>query len=202
MNASHQSTRHIVQRNVDMPIPKETKRCINLNQKEISTIVNNVEKSAISQHHKEMDSADLDVFINIIEGKITHFGLEELRLKDNHFAIPTNGNKQLKLFGQEIMQIVEDVEKSLNIKRDNNFISTISYLLNTKNLEQALIIYYLFAKNAIIGYTQDTIQIKNLSLNFSLNHGYSSHVSDSQRYRMLGNGWTVDVIVHIFKYIK
>ena len=31
---------------------------------------------------------------------------------------------------------------------------------------------------------------------------YTNHVSDSQRYRMLGNGWTVDVIVHILKYIK
>lgn len=31
--------------------------------------------------------------------------------------------------------------------------------------------------------------------------GYTAHVSDSQRYKMLGNGWTVDVIVHIFNYI-
>jgi DNA (cytosine-5)-methyltransferase 3A len=31
---------------------------------------------------------------------------------------------------------------------------------------------------------------------------YTNHVSDSQRYKMLGNGWTVDVIAHIFKYIK
>lgn len=31
--------------------------------------------------------------------------------------------------------------------------------------------------------------------------GYTNHVSDSQRYKMLGNGWTVDVIVHILKYI-
>ena len=30
---------------------------------------------------------------------------------------------------------------------------------------------------------------------------YTNHVSDSQRYRMLGNGWTVDVIAHIFSYI-
>jgi site-specific DNA-cytosine methylase len=28
---------------------------------------------------------------------------------------------------------------------------------------------------------------------------YTNHVSTSQRYRMLGNGWTVDVIAHIFK---
>jgi len=31
---------------------------------------------------------------------------------------------------------------------------------------------------------------------------YTNHVSDSQRYKMLGNGWTVDVIVHILKYMK
>lgn len=31
--------------------------------------------------------------------------------------------------------------------------------------------------------------------------GYTNHVSDTQRYRMLGNGWTVDVIVHILKYL-
>jgi DNA (cytosine-5)-methyltransferase 3A len=30
---------------------------------------------------------------------------------------------------------------------------------------------------------------------------YTNHVSDSQRYKMLGNGWTVDVIAHILKYI-
>ena len=32
--------------------------------------------------------------------------------------------------------------------------------------------------------------------------GYTAYVSDSQRYKMLGNGWTVDVIVHILNYIK
>lgn len=31
---------------------------------------------------------------------------------------------------------------------------------------------------------------------------YTAHVSDSQRYKMLGNGWTIEVISHIFKYIK
>jgi DNA (cytosine-5)-methyltransferase 1 len=31
---------------------------------------------------------------------------------------------------------------------------------------------------------------------------YTNHVSDSQRYKMLGNGWTVDVIRHILNYIK
>lgn len=31
---------------------------------------------------------------------------------------------------------------------------------------------------------------------------YTSTASDTQRYKMLGNGWTVDVIAHIFKGLK
>lgn len=31
---------------------------------------------------------------------------------------------------------------------------------------------------------------------------YTNHVSNSQRYKMLGNGWTVDIIAHIFSFIK
>lgn len=31
---------------------------------------------------------------------------------------------------------------------------------------------------------------------------YTNHVSDSQRYRMLGNGWTVDAVIEFFKHIK
>lgn len=32
--------------------------------------------------------------------------------------------------------------------------------------------------------------------------GYTESVSSSQRYKMLGNGWTVDVIAHIFQGLK
>lgn len=32
--------------------------------------------------------------------------------------------------------------------------------------------------------------------------GYTSYVRDSERYKMLGNAWTVDVIVHIMKHMK
>jgi site-specific DNA-cytosine methylase len=31
---------------------------------------------------------------------------------------------------------------------------------------------------------------------------YTEGVSNSQRYKMLGNGWTVDVIAHIFKGLE
>jgi DNA (cytosine-5)-methyltransferase 1 len=36
----------------------------------------------------------------------------------------------------------------------------------------------------------------------TVKENYTNHVSDSQRYKMLGNGWTVDVIRHILNYIK
>lgn len=32
--------------------------------------------------------------------------------------------------------------------------------------------------------------------------GYTEGISDTQRYKMLGNGWTVDVIAHIFEGLK
>lgn len=31
---------------------------------------------------------------------------------------------------------------------------------------------------------------------------YTNHVSDTQRYKMLGNGWTVEMVTHILKGIK
>lgn len=32
--------------------------------------------------------------------------------------------------------------------------------------------------------------------------GYTSSVSNTQRYKVLGNGWTVDIIAHIFRHIN
>jgi len=36
----------------------------------------------------------------------------------------------------------------------------------------------------------------------TVDDGYTDHVSNTQRYKMLGNGWTVDVIAHLFKEIQ
>ena len=36
----------------------------------------------------------------------------------------------------------------------------------------------------------------------TLPDNYTEWVSDSQRYKMLGNGWTVDVIAHIFSFME
>lgn len=36
----------------------------------------------------------------------------------------------------------------------------------------------------------------------TLHDNYTEGVSDSRRYTAIGNGWTVDVIAHIFKGLK
>jgi DNA (cytosine-5)-methyltransferase 3A len=36
----------------------------------------------------------------------------------------------------------------------------------------------------------------------TVSDNHTNHVSDSQRYKMLGNGWTVDVIAYIFQYLS
>ena len=32
--------------------------------------------------------------------------------------------------------------------------------------------------------------------------GYTNHVSNTQRYKMLGNGWTIDVITHLLHELE
>ena len=36
----------------------------------------------------------------------------------------------------------------------------------------------------------------------TLEDNYTDGVSNAQRYKMLGSGWTVDVICHIFSFLK
>jgi DNA (cytosine-5)-methyltransferase 3A len=36
----------------------------------------------------------------------------------------------------------------------------------------------------------------------TMKDGYTAHVSDSQRYKMIGNGWTIEVIAHIMSYLN
>lgn len=36
----------------------------------------------------------------------------------------------------------------------------------------------------------------------TLPDGFTVGVSNSQRYKMIGNGWTVDTVAHIFSYLK
>lgn len=202
MNVKNQLIKYTVQENVDTQIQRQIKNVKEKNQTELNTIVNNVNYSVINQNQEVVDSVHSNVFINITEGKITYCGKEEYHQKEQLYITQSNGKNPLRLFGKEIMQFVEDVQKNLNIKKNKNFTFTTLNHLNIKSIEQMLIIYYLFAKNVIDGYIQNKIQIKNLLLNFNIFSGYTQAVSLSQRFKCLGNGWNVPTITHIFNYLK
>lgn len=56
-------------------------------------------------------------------------------------------------------------------------------------------------------YTQDGIEWRKLTVLEcerlqTLPDGYTKGISNSRRYHAIGNGWTVDVIAHIFSFIK
>lgn len=199
---SSQPTKFIAQESADMPTQKQTKQCTPVNQKESDTTVNNAESIVMCKGQNQgADSALQSAFINITEGRITHYGKEELHRKGSHFTNCLNGKKPLVLFGNEIMQLVKDVDVGMKKSKDMSSTFTILSVLSINSLEQMLATYYLFAKNAITGYTQNITNQNSLSVQFQINDGYTSIVSDTQRYRMLGNGWTVDVIAYIFSFM-
>jgi len=196
---NHQKTRFIVPQNADMTTWKQTNQCTLINQKESNTTVNNVGNIVMRKSQNQEEAFVLqNAFINIIEGRIMRFGKEELLLKDKNCTNQMGGNKPLVLFGKEIMQLVKDVDAGMKKRKDMSSTSTILSVLSISSLEQMLATYYLFAKSVITGFTQNTTSLKSLSIQFQINDGYTSCVSNTQRYRMLGNGWTVDVIAHIF----
>lgn len=63
-----------------------------------------------------------------------------------------------------------------------------------------------FNENSICHHTDNTHYRKLIPIECerlqTVPDNYTDGVSNSQRYKMLGNGWTVDVIAHIFKGLK
>lgn len=39
-------------------------------------------------------------------------------------------------------------------------------------------------------------------MNYKLLHNYTNILSKTQRYKCLGNAWTVNIISHIFKFME
>lgn len=202
----NQQTKSIVQRNADTLIQKQTRKCTKTSQKEQPLNVDTVEKKTMSNYQDtEGGFAILNAFTNLIQEKIIHNGEVELLLKDRNLPHQKNGKKLLKMYGKEIMRLADIILEKQEIEP---CIYTTLYRLNIRNIEQMLITLYWFAKSVIDLSTLKKIKIKNILLNYEFENSYTlvpfgkRMMSNSQRYKMLGNGWTVDVISHIFKNIK
>jgi DNA (cytosine-5)-methyltransferase 3A len=159
---------------------------------------NSAENNSSYLNHAQIDVfAQAIVGINIILEKIQQIGEVELRLKGKRFAVIKNGRMQLMLCGQEIIQLVKDA--SVNIKEVKNvFTSIISEVSqNTQGYELQLTTLFCFVLNAIGGFI--LTQTKGEIL-FSIDTPYTYAVSNSQAYKILGNGWTAEVIIHLLNH--
>lgn len=209
IDAKPQLIKYIAPKSADMQTLKPIKECTLVNNLGQLITANNAEKSALFQNQEiEEVSAELIVPINLIEGKITHNGKVEQLLKGNNLYLLQNGGNVSRLSIVEIMQLVKNVGKEAQNNSDLNSIFTTLSRLGTKDLEAILIILYFFAKNVINGYIQTKIQTGSIYL--SLTNGYTAKgtmngkevvISNSQRYKQCGNGWTLEVIKHILSFL-
>lgn len=139
------------------------------------------------------------VLINTIVAQTTNNGKAESQQKEINLIQAQNGNIVVKLCGNEIMPLVKYVAKDINtIQKLLN--ATILYPLSIRNIEQTLKTLFYYVANVICSFIPEEIQ-KNCILNIQTDLGYTFGVSNTQRYKCLGNGWTVDVIAWIFKQI-
>ncbi|NIA28318.1 MAG: hypothetical protein GWP06_00220 [Actinobacteria bacterium] len=162
--------------------------------KGIQLNVSSVEKSRKFRLQKKIED-----FVLTLAGILMHMektqqiGRAELRMKEMTFIQNLNGKNVSKAFGNEIKQLAEDAEKnSTTLKKLLKYI--ISNPLNMLNIDQCYLTLFCYVMNAINGFIPEKTSIKIL---LEIESGYTYGVSNTQRYKALGNGWTVDIIAHI-----
>jgi site-specific DNA-cytosine methylase len=187
-------TKYTAPESVGMGIPLQTKPRNQQIEQFLSADSAEQKQPCLFQRTGEV-SVVQGVSICIIEGKIAQIGRGELPQKDSLFTQQTLGKMQLNLFGNETMLHVNDAESILNMMMDSSSTFTTLSRLSMKSTDQILRICYWFAESVITGYIP--MQTGKACLSLSLYDGYTAGISDNQRYRVLGNGWTVPVIEKI-----
>ena len=114
-------------------------------------------------------------------------------------TLQENGKKLVSLFGKEIMQPVGDVKNDLITLKELLKFTTLNHS-DIKNLEQKLITLSLFVIRAIIGFIpKEILNQDTFTIDIKTKVGWTYGISNSQRYKVLGNAVTVNVIKEIMK---
>lgn len=173
-------------------------------QNDVASYVKSVEWPSESPHQKKIEniallSAGLFEYLE----KIVRNGSEELQKNTCLSITQENGNYAVEIFGQSINESANVVDVNQIETKKQTTKSTISKAIENINpidsIEKTL---HFFVKIAIDLCIQNWISIENLSqINFEFVEGYTFGVSNSQRYKAIGNGWTIDVIAHILSFI-
>lgn len=140
---------------------------------------------------KDILEVETDIKFDLSE-KATRYITDAIRLKKRQTVI--NGSKSICLLSQYSQSLNGTfLCVDSNGRMDSNKTGTISsrYYKGTENYGSNPFIY---SNNKYRKLTP--IECERLQ---TVPDNYTEGVSNSQRYKMLGNGWTVDVIAHIFK---
>lgn len=134
MNARQVSTKFIAHQNADMQTQVQTKQCTNTCQDGSSLIVSNVESTTMyKQAGSAENSAIRSVFMDITEGRITHYGKEGLLQIEQSYTERMNGKIALNLFGGEMLRNAKDALSALEMMQTNRHSTSItSFRLSTK----------------------------------------------------------------------
>lgn len=154
------------------------------------------------------DFVRLNVGENLIKKSKVQIGKVEFLQKEKVSLPVLCGKEELGKFGKEIMLLVKNVKKDIPMtKKLMKYITSFPFVQG--NVEQNLVILYYFVHLVINGFTQKQIKTKIL---LETSSGYTKYginnkgkiieISKTARYKALGNGWTADVITHIFKCLK
>lgn len=158
--------------------------------------VEKLKKTLIS--NKKISIKEISEKLNINKTKVEHWFR-----KDNCFAIPD----------ENIWFKLKDL---LSINTDEFDKSIMEFEIRAGKFDMSKRVYKINGKSptltTITGGHQkkiidDNQQIRSLTVVEcerlqTLPDNYTQGISDSQRYKCLGNGWTVDVIAHIFKQLN
>ena len=124
------------------------------------------------------------------------------------FIVQEYGSISVSLSGKEIMGYVKSVRLDLTELRIDSSLKGISECItsedmNMKKIERTLITSFLSVFLAIDGFIQNSISPENLSeIDISSKFGWTYGFSDTQRYKMMGNAVTVNVIRAISESIN
>lgn len=137
--------------------------------------------------------------INLILEKTLLNGKGESQAKVKNSTHQNDGKKNVEKYGKEITHHAKDVESSVGLAQTDTFITS-DHGQNSKTLDLNLQILFCYVLNVIDSFTQEEIQNENsLEIKIDYSCGFTAMISNTQRYKSLGNAWTVDVIVHILK---
>lgn len=128
---------------------------------------------------------------------------DNLILTKNYLQYDLNG----KGYGSQDQRAYYAHGKSgtLNTKQSGaqkNLLSTGEAEKNLENMGAENTVTNINTKDSILGSRIRRLTPTECERLQTVPDNYTAHVSDTQRYKMLGNGWTIDVIAHIFSFIK